>query len=55
MKCNTVQLPGIAYYTKYVSVSPIEQTKRILRTPACSESTRANISKNLFWDKKEHL
>ena len=44
----------VTSYTKYVSISLIYLTKRILRTP-CSENTWAKIAKNLFWDMKEQF
>ena len=40
--------PGIAYYTKYVSISVIRLTKLILRTPTSFENMRANVGKNLL-------
>ena len=47
MEC-TIQLPGTAYYTKYVSISVILLTTLILRTSTFSGNVRANIAMNLF-------
>ena len=45
---NAIQLPGIVYFTRYVGVSLISLTKRMLRTQTCFEIMLANIGKNLF-------
>ena len=47
MKYNTVTR-DIASYSKYVSIPFIQITKRILRTPTCSENTLANSAENFF-------
>ena len=48
-------MTGIAFYTKMLVayIPDITNKTYFEKANTCSENTRANIVKNLFWDKKE--